>query len=514
MARSTWLIGPLFASGLTLGVACTGPYSADTEGTDGETTGSCPVGSLGCPCTSGGSCDPGLACGATGCVKLDEETTTSATSTGVDPTSTSSSDTTAGPECDPDGVGGVDPACPDGRRYCLQGICVDCGGIDCAQLSPSLPKCDLATGACAACVCDDATPVCDPTAHTCSKCDAHDQCPASACDLWSGACMPADATLWVGGGGCDDAGVGSEASPLCTLSEAFARVSDGPDASVAVRVQPGDYDVANPLRAPKDRLVALVHATGGDDDPAVRILAAASPAISIDPQGRLLLDAIQLVQGGSDSLSCKQGEAWLDRLVIAGSVARGMTAESCTLKLRRGVLTGNKTTAGQFMGGAVHFENSFITSNGNMQNGAGGIYLGAGARLEAVYTTWVDNQAAAGTQYSVACDEDADTETVEVRNSVAINKGFNTLCDGASVATTAWSTEAPTGSNIAVGFADLGAYLAADVSLMGVYRAIPGSALNDLAMWEDGDPAIDFDGDARPSGNNSPDFAGADRATQ
>lgn len=511
MARSTWLIGLLLASGFTLGVACTGPYTADTETTATETTGGCPVGSLNCPCTPGGSCDVGLACGAVGCVKLDEDPTTSGTTAPEDPTTTSG--TTAGPECDVDGAGGVDPACPDGRRYCLEGSCVACGGIDCAQLSPSLPLCDPASGDCVSCLCDDAAPVCDPMAHTCSKCDAHSQCSASACDLWTGACMPADATLWVGGGGCDDAGPGSAASPLCTLSEAFARVQDGAAASVAIRVQPGSYAVQNPLRAPTGKLVALVHATGGADDAAVEVAATDSPAIGVDPQGKLLLDAIHL-KGGSDGLSCKQGEAWLDRLTISGAAARGLAAETCTLKLRRGVLVGNKLTGAELKGGAVTLENSFITGNGNMQTGSGGVYLAAGAKLEAVYTTWVDNQAAAGTQYSVACDEDPDKETVKLRNSVAINKGLNTLCEGASVANTAWSTDAPEGSNIAVLFAELAEYLQADVAVTGVYRAIPGSALNDLAMWQDGDPAIDFDGDARPSGNNSPDFAGADRAAR
>ena len=76
----------------------------------------------------------------------------------------------------------------------------------------------------------------------------------------------------------------------------------------------------------------------------------------------------------------------------------------------------------------------------------------------------------------------------------------------------AWTTAAAQGDNLAVEYKNLGSYLAEDPGLVGVYRAIPGSPLDDLAMWQEGDPRIDFDGDARPSGDNSPDFAGADRA--
>jgi len=98
---------------------------------------------------------------------------------------------------------------------------------------------------------------------------------------------------------------------------------------------------------------------------------------------------------------------------------------------------------------------------------------------------------------------------------VAMNQGENTLCTGSLVATTAWTTaDAQGASNLAVNFKDLGSYLADDAKIVGVYRAIPGSKLDDLAMWQDGDPRIDFDGDPRPSGDMSPDFAGADRAAR
>mgnify|MGYP001168721941 CR=1 FL=1 len=512
----TWshpLIGLLLASGFTLGLACEGPSSSVTQGSTSDTDAACPagsVGSVGCACTGGGSCDPGLLCASSVCVDPDQGTSTTAATTGADPTT--GDDTTGGPECDPGGGGAVDPACPAERPYCLAGDCVDCGALDCATASPSLPLCNPDTGLCAACLCDDATPVCDPSDHSCSKCDAHDDCPDSACDLDTGACLPAAATLWVGGGTCSDDGDGDKAVPLCGLDEAFARVQDGAAPSIALRVKAGDYAVAGSLRVPAGRVLALISGNSGLE---INITSPKAPAIVVDPTAKLLLDGVKLVQSGGDGLSCAQGTMWLDRLVVQGAAKHGVASDGCTVTVRRSVLVGNTVAGMRIFDGSLRLENSFISGNGNYEVPGGGIYLGAGASLDVVYTTLIDNRAAAGNPYSIACDEDPGKESVKLRNSVAMNQGENTLCTGSLVATTAWTTaDAQGASNLAVNFKDLGSYLADDAKIVGVYRAIPGSKLDDLAMWQDGDPRIDFDGDPRPSGDMSPDFAGADRAAR
>ncbi|HEY0138403.1 MAG TPA: hypothetical protein VGB85_30165, partial [Nannocystis sp.] len=295
------------------------------------------------------------------------------------------------------------------------------------------------------------------------------------------------------------------------LATAFQRIGAAPGGSHAVRVRPGDYNVNTPLRATADHLVALVHATGGADDPEVKIFAAGAPAIAIDTNGALIIDRVRVQDGGNDGLSCMQGKAWLDRLTVDGTAARGIATEGCDVRLRRSVLVDNAFTGAEISGGELQVENTFITRNGNTQSGGGGIYLAGGATLDAVYTTWIENYGQAGTPFSVACDEDGGVEAVAVRNSVAVNKGLNTLCDGSQVSDTAWSTDMPQGSNLAVTFADLPMYLTPDGTLIGVYRATPGTALDQLAKWQAGDPTIDFDGDERPTGDSAPDFAGADR---
>ncbi len=518
MLRSTGLLGLLLAAGFALGVACTpAPHGMTTEGSDSETTDTaCPtgnVGSVGCQCTAGGSCDPGLLCASKICVKPQAETSTTDVTTSTDPTTSDA--TTEATECNPDGVGDIDPACPTGQPYCDRGKCVDCSGITCADISPSLPLCNPDTGKCVSCLCNDKKPVCDPVAHTCSVCTKHSDCPDSACDLWTGACIPAAAGLWVDGeAGCDDDGAGDKGSPLCTLGAAFTRIAGTNPGPHAVRVQPGTYTLDEALHAPTGHVVALVHATGGDGAPVVDIVAAAGAAITVDPNGALLVDALRLPDGGGDGLTCKQGKAWIDRLTVDGASGRGVFGDGCDLKLRRAVLVGNKIAGVSLKAGKLRLENSFISVNGNTQTGESGVYLAGGASLDAVYTTWVENYGQAGTPFAVACDEDPANESVAVRNSVAINKGLTTLCDGAMVDDTAWSTDAPEGSNIAVTFDKLGVYLTADPALPGVYRAIAGTELDQLAMWKVGDPTIDFDGDARPSDANAPDFAGADRVAR
>ena len=515
MTWSIGLLGRLLGAGVLLGVACT-PDNLGMTATAAESSssgGECPVGSLGCRCTAGNSCDSGLLCAQKYCVEPDPGTSSGEATTTEDPT-TQGEESTGGATCKENNA--IDAACPTNAPYCVQGKCADCGELSCEQVSPSLPLCDPETGRCAACLCDDSAPVCDPIAHACSVCSSHTQCPDGACDMWSGACIPAANTLWVQPqpAECDDAGPGTQAMPMCTLNSAFQRISVAPAGAHAVRVKPGDYNVNSPLRATADHVVALVHATGGATDPEVKIFAAGAPAIAIDSNGAMIIDRVRIQDGGNDGVSCMQGKAWIDRLTVDGTATRGLATEGCDVDLRRSVLVGNAFAGAEISGGELRIENSFISGNGNTQSGGGGIYLAGGAALDAVYTTWVDNLGQAGTPFSVACDEDPGAESVAVRNSIVINKGFNTLCDGSQVEDTAWSTDMAQGNNLSVPYAELADYLTPDGSLPGVYRATPGTALDQLAKWQAGDPVIDFDGDERPTGDSAPDFAGADRVSR
>lgn len=519
MAPSPWLVALLFGAGAFVGVACTGPLPGSEDGeASSDEGGECPIGSLNCPCTAGGTCDSGLVCASKKCTEATETGETGEDSTGDSPTSTTTlTETTSASACDPGGVGAVDGACPPGQPYCLAGDCVDCTAINCGDVTPGQPVCNQSSGLCDVCACDDANPVCDPEAHTCGKCSAHDQCSGSACDLWTGGCMPVAAALWVdGAGACSDTGAGTQDDPLCTLGEAFLRVDADPQTAHAVRVRPADYAVDATLTVPAGGKVALVHATGGDGDPAVKIMTGGARALAVAAGGALLVDAVALVGAGDDAITCATGGLWLDRLRVSGGSGHGIDTDGCDVVLRRSVLTGNTRSGANVSAGTIRIENSFISSNGNTNDGGGGVYLSGGAALDAVYTSFIDNLAVAGTPFSVACNEDMDpaVEEVVVRNSVAINNGTNTLCLGSTIMTTGWSAKdgQEGATNIAIPFTALDEFLTPDPQIVGVYRAITDTALDDLAKWEAGDPEIDFDGDMRPSSESSSDYAGADRA--
>lgn len=393
----------------------------------------------------------------------------------------------------------VDPACPSDQPYCLDGKCVDCGALDCSEIFPLLPLCDQRAGLCVSCAPE-------PT-----QCDAHSQCQDSACDFDIGVCMPSDTTLWVGGVGCDDNGDGSQETPLCGLDEAFERVKDGAATSVALRVKGDAYKIAGSLHVPAERVVALVVADDLESGTPISIASPTSPTIIVDAQGRLLLDGVLIEQSSGDGIGCTQGVMWLDRLTIAGSANRGVSLTGCTATMRRSVLVANQIAGMQAIGGKLRVENSFISSNGTFDATGGGIYLSAGASLDAVYLTMFDNIAAAGNPFSVACDADPEKETVTVRNSLAINKGGNTMCDDATIQTSAWSDPVPGTTNMTMTFVGSEQYLAEDPVSDGVYRPIAGTVLGSLATRKNGDPLVDFDGDARPEAESASDYAGADR---
>lgn len=512
------LVAFLFGAGALLG-ACTGLEPPNESDSGSDTVPECPIGSLNCLCTSAGTCDPGLVCASETCVPGDDETGEADTSTGDAPTtdietSESGSPSTSSSACDPGGDGSADPACDEDRPYCLAGACVDCGGIDCAAVSPNLPVCDADSGLCAACDCDDANPVCDSESHTCGKCSDHSQCPDSACDLWTGGCMPIAGALWVDrAGACADDASGSREEPLCSLGAAFSRVQQAPEVAHAIRVRAGDYAAATPLRVPMGGTVAVIHATGGDD---VSISAAAG-ALAVEAGGALLVDGIAIPDAGGDAVACASGKLWLDRLNVSAAGGHGVSADGCALKLRRSVLVGNFSSGARVTAAAAYVENSYISRNGvGNVDALGGVYLAGGASLDAVYATFISNSGTPGFPWSVACNNDPDDPAIEkvfVRNSVAINTGLKTLCQGATITTTAYSVKAGEegATNLSIASDALDDYLTEDPALPGVYRAKKGTALDELAKWVDGDPDIDFDGDPRPSGNDSPDYAGADR---
>ncbi|WP_096334060.1 hypothetical protein [Nannocystis exedens] len=504
--------------GVSLGVACTGPTATTTEGDD-TTTGDteCLVGSVGCQCTPGGTCDGNLVCASKICVPLDD-TSTGVTTTDTDTGQpTAGTDTSAG-ECEP-ANGQPNAVCGSDEPYCSTlGECVPCSGIaSCAAVDPATPACDAVSGLCVACTEDDTsgctgtTPVCHPETQTCHACTSHDECSGAACDIATGACFPADGALWVDGAGdCDDAASGSEAEPLCTIAEALSRVVAADPQAILVR--PAVYDGA--LVVPESSVVAIVRAGAG----AVEILGNGDATLGLGNQARVYLDGLEL--RGNDvgsGVVCDGGELWIDRSLIRQHHVSGVSAVGCDVQVRASALNKNLGEGLFVSGGAVRLENTFITENGdkaNADNPRGGLALAGGATATLVYVTLVGNNAYTGGGLSVECEPDPGVESVSLRNSIAFNAvGYSTFnCEGVEVVShTAYSaaTDEPDDDNLGVATAEVPMLVGADAAIPGVYRPVPGTKLDGVAMFEGGDPDVDFEGDPRPT--DEPSFPGADQ---
>ena len=91
-----------------------------------------------------------------------------------------------------------------------------------------------------------------------------------------------------------------------------------------------------------------------------------------------------------------------------------------------------------------------------------------------------------------------------IRNSIIVNQtnaaGSEVSCPGVSLTNTPVDSTTTPADWFGPGFASGDYFL----------NSAGQTLFADEAVWEDGDPPFDFDGDGRPAIDGSPDFAGAD----
>jgi hypothetical protein len=365
-----------------------------------------------------------------------------------------------------------DEDCPDAAApFCAvgSGACVACDGTDdpdaaCAGVDPSLPLC--VGGACVQCTeanataCTGKTPVCDEASNTCVPCTAHDQCGEAACNLYVGACLPADAVVHVGPG-----------EEHATLGEAVAVF--GPEEQGTIVVHAGTYNEA--VTVGSGRVLAFLAAPG--DLPLWILAPSTTPQLTAGPGTTVLVDGLQLSGNGSSAdpgVLVNGGQAWLDRTRVVQNSGGGIVAQSNAELVLRNCFVGGGT---EVIGVEV---------------------IDASARV--VYTTVV-----ASTFMSTPAFGCTSPGMVDIRNSIVVSQGGSSpdelSCAGADVVTSA--TEADVGSADILWFVD---FNGGDFSLSGT----GATTFADIAQWQTGDPLTDIDGAPRPASDGTPDHAGAD----
>lgn len=421
------------------------------------------------PCGNDPTCDPNE--GGSSSSGGTEATTVEPSSSTAGETETESGETTTGAECAGDGEC-LDPA----RPFCVGEVCVGCSGVvevtgdeACAGLDEGRPIC--AGDVCVQCTgerdeaCGGETPVCDEGSSTCVGCRFHEECQGvglPACNVATGGCFAGDAVTEVNAG--TPGALQSAVDGVSAGAEWVLRVTGSGGTNHTVVVDGG-------------KTIAIVSAS---DDPGVMQEVrgnSGDPTLTVTGAGTtVFLHRIALTLNGDD---------------VGVSVGPAAT------------LYADASRVAQNSGGGISFATG---SSGVLRNcmvaGAGGnpgvpAVIGTGATIEILYSTLGLPANFGGAPLECAGG------TVSVRNSIVVNEnntpGGEVDCPGSTVETSALRTTlSPT--DWFAGFAS-GNY---------ALTAAGQAEFDGIAVWEDGDPPFDYEGDGRPKMVLSTDYPGAD----
>jgi hypothetical protein len=400
-----------------------------------------------------------------------ETTTVELDTTASEATTDESTTTGPPPACDePDGTFGGD--CPDTSPFCVSGECVPCSTDNALTVCTRAPElvCDP-SGECVMCseeetaACEGETPTCDPETHTCVPCTEHSQCGPSACNLFTGECVPGQVVT---------VGVGQQHSNLISAVTALGAGGG------TIIVYDGIYNET--LTIGGGAIVAFL-ANQGDSPNWQRTLGPGAPHLRVTAASTVFLDGIELRSNSSSvdpALRVDGASLWVDRSVIAENQGVAVSAENAaTLVLRN-----------SFLGGTIDLPvlNTELTSTVDIRYST----LGAGL----------------GDSTAVLCDGGS---LVTVSDSIIISRGDGpeVVCAALAADHTASNSMLPGSANVEVGAAMtmwFAAYNTGDFHLSASGEAM----FMDIAQWNDGDPSVDIDGMLRSGIRGMSEHAGAD----
>jgi hypothetical protein len=380
--------------------------------------------------------------------------------------------------------------------------CGDAVMASCAVDYPDAPVCDVG-GECVECTGEDvsACPVEAPACvgNVCVPCSEHAQCPDSACNMATGACMPTDSVWWVDQG-ASPGGDGSEENPFQSIGEALAQVGDSGEGTVHVQ-GPGPY--VEQIDVFVGQAVAVLGVGGA----VVQFFNA--PVIDINSDANLFVSGLVLT-GGEALVRCNSAGFWSHDSMISNGQKQGVLSAGCNVNLNRSVVARNDLSGVEATGGAVSIRSSVIGRNGDsLDPSTRGIKL-AGASLDASFMTLARNQAM-GVPAGIECTVGS---MVVVRNSVVLSGlgGDAVMCEQIVIEQSATDdANYQGGTNVPVGAFDA-AWFADEASGDFHLGLMPASGpFVDVAICDPTVDAIrDLDDVERPCDGMLSSYAGAD----
>jgi hypothetical protein len=368
-----------------------------------------------------------------------------------------------------------------GAPFCgTAGECGTCDGTDdpdaaCAGVDPAAPVC--VGGTCVQCTtvapeaCTGMTPVCDDATNTCVPCNAHDQCGEAACNLYTGACLPADAVVHVGPG-----------QGFLNLTDAIASFAAGDEGTIIVHEPMASYDES--VTVDGGRVLALLAAADAAAPPGWVRTAGGAPQLAVTMGSTVLIDGLRMSGNANDvALSLDSSRAWVDRSRIVQNTGGGIVAQNAAELVLRNCFVGDGTNAAD----ALTID---------------------GASANVTYTTLGSGFDNFGDVFPLLCTAPI---VVTIRNSILVsfdNAPGEISCSTAEVTNTASETLIPGTGNVGLG--DIEATWFTDVLVGNFHLDSPPAVIGTTARWAIDDPPTDIDGDPRPAVDGSPDHAGAD----
>lgn len=412
------------------------------------------------------------------CIEVSGE---SETDTGS--TETSSSGTTTD-ETDTGDMDCTDHAdCPPEAAYCLAGSCTPCNGTPdpaaaCFTLTERQSIICL-DGACVECTqddtesCEDASLVCDVQTHSCVPCTGHDQCAGGAgCDLEMGTCLPANAVWHVDGDGGQD---------FHTIGAALAALNNGSGTIVIHPIGAGGFQSVGyheGIEFAGDRTLAVIGAAGE-----LPVLSYMTPvSLQVEDGARVYVQ--NLIMRGEDAALVDSAHVEFDNVALLPSKRHALRMEDSEVRLQNSMLRA--------------FQNPDIYPALEI--------VGTGY-IDIRYSTFV----AIGDGAAIFCPGAALAPGSRIRNSILINTGESPAVQCSSPSYETNGLEDATGfvNNTSIGETNILWFVNALYGDLHLTTSAPISISN-AAIWAEGDPIVDCDGDLRPAVTGTSDFVGAD----